>query len=65
MKYILGIKCFTTDEVSQIIGMGVYSVRKNIKKGKLLATKIGNNYFISEDNLINYIQHKQQKAVSA
>jgi len=61
MKYILGIKCYTTDEVSDILDITVRTTLDLFKDDKIKATKIGYGYYVSEQNLISFIHKDKQE----
>jgi len=60
MKYILGIKCYTTDEVSDILDITVRTTLDLFKDDKIKATKIGYGYYVSEKNLLAFINRDKQ-----
>ena len=55
MKEIAGIKCYELQEVADILGVHYQTIRNLIKNGKIMATRIGRNYMITEQNLQKYI----------
>ena len=49
------IKLYTLEELSDMLGITVYTLRNYIKKGKLKATKIGVCWKVSEENLKKFV----------
>lgn len=49
---------YTADEVADICRVTVWTVREWIKAGKLVATKRGRAYLISEHDLKKYLEEK-------
>ena len=59
MKVIAGIKMYTASEVGEQIGVSLSNVYRQIKSGKMRATKIGRSYMISEENFKNFLNGKK------
>ena len=51
----------TVLEVARILKMHKESVRRNIRRGRLRATKISNHYFISRDALSLFVSHYDRR----
>lgn len=50
-KVILDVKLFNTQEVAELLGVGVETARNYIAEGRLKAKKIGTRYYVSEEKL--------------
>ena len=54
---IAGIKMYTAQEVSQILGVHVVTARRYMYEGRIKAKKIGGNrYLVSEANLREFLE---------
>lgn len=58
MKEIAGIKMYTAAEVSKMVGVSLSNIYRQIKGGKMGATKIGRTFMVSEENLKNFLNGK-------
>ena len=55
------IKMYDLKELSEKIGISVVSLREWIKQGKLKAKKLGVKYYVSEDDLIEFLKKGSDK----
>ena len=56
MAIVVGdVKLLTLEEVSEVVGISTVSIRKWIREGKLKAKKIGPRYYVSEENLKEFL----------
>jgi len=56
-KEVLGIKLFTLDEVSEMLGVQVVTLRKYIKNGDLRARKIGGSvWYVTEEAVQEFLR---------
>lgn len=49
------LEAYTNQEISEKLGISVYTVRKYIKDGKLRAKKIGGHWYVTKDILKEFI----------
>ena len=54
MKEILGEKCYTSDEVAQILGMAVRTAREKCRLGVIRSFRIGRAMYVKESALREY-----------
>jgi len=57
-RKIRGISFFTTDQLVDILGLSILTVRKYLRKGKIKAVKIGQRWYISNKNLSIFLKGK-------
>ena len=50
------LKMYDLEEISKKTGISVKSLRKWIRQGKLKAKKLGVKYYVSEDDLIEFLK---------
>lgn len=55
MKEINGVKLYTCKELGELFGLSYYTVLKYIRQGNMVKTKIGRTTYVSEQNLIDYL----------
>lgn len=55
-KQLGEITLFSLQEISKELDISIQTLRRYIKDEKLIAQKIGNNYFITEDNLKKFLK---------
>jgi len=55
-KQIGNIKVYSLKEVSEALGLSIYSLRLYVRTGKIKGTKFGNTYRITEETLNNYFK---------
>ena len=49
------LKLYTLEELSEMLGVTIYTLRNYIKKGKLKAAKVGVCWKVSEENLKKFV----------
>lgn len=54
-------KYYTVADVAELIGFGEATVRAKIRKGIILSEKIGKSYFITEEDLRDYINRRRNE----
>lgn len=54
-RKIRGISFFTTDQLVDILGLSMLTVRKYLKKEKIKAVKVGQRWYISSRNLDKFL----------
>ena len=55
MKEVLGIKLYSLAEVGEMLGVQRPTVSLYVRQGKLKATTIGGNKYVSEENIKNFL----------
>lgn len=50
------ITLFSLNEISEEMSLSVQTLRRYIKDGKLTAQKLGNNYYVTEENLKKFFK---------
>lgn len=50
---------YTLEELSEQLGMDKQTLRNYIKNGKLKASKIGNKYFVTGDDVMELMQNNR------
>ena len=50
---------YTLEELSEQLDMDKQTLRNYIKNGKLKASKIGNKYFVTGDDVMNLMQNNR------
>lgn len=54
-KEIMGIKTYTADETAAILGVTKRTLIRYLKTGKMIASKIGGRWAITEKQIQDYI----------
>ncbi len=54
-KEIMGIKTYTADETAEILGVTKRTLIRYLKGGKMIASKIGGRWAITEKQIQDYI----------
>lgn len=49
-------KFYTTEEVADILHIGVRKIRSYIKEGRLEASKVGRAYLVSEEEVRRFVE---------
>lgn len=52
---VLGINLYTPVQVANLLGINNQTVYNMIRRGDIKSTKIGNNYYIAEENIKKYL----------
>jgi len=55
------IKIFSILELSEDLNINISTLRNYIKEGKLKGQKLGNKYYITEDNLKHFFNQDYEK----
>ncbi len=50
------LQFYKLKQVSELLGIGIRTLRKYINAGDLKAKKIGRNYFVTGDNLVAFMK---------
>ena len=58
MKEINGVKLYTAKELSELFGVSYTTMLKYIKQGNIVKTRIGRYLYVSEKNVIDYLNGK-------
>ncbi|MBA7529480.1 hypothetical protein ES705_21678 [subsurface metagenome] len=58
-RKIRGISFFTTDQLVEILGLSMLTVRRYLKKEKIKAVKVGQRWYISSKNLDKFLSGKE------
>ena len=54
-KAMRGVKFYSVEDLSEILGISGYAVRDYLRKGKITAVKVGARWWISQKNLDNFL----------
>jgi excisionase family DNA binding protein len=54
-KEILGVKLYSIDEVSELLGVNHQTVTRYVKNGRMDTTMLAGKRLISEEQLKNYL----------
>ncbi|MBA7513956.1 hypothetical protein ES705_05974 [subsurface metagenome] len=54
-RKIRGISFFTTDQLVDILGLSMLTIRRYLKKEKIRAVKVGQRWYISSRNLDKFL----------
>ena len=49
-------KAYTVQEAAELLNFTAQSVRLYIKKGKIKAQRVGNRYYIAEENIQSFLR---------
>jgi excisionase family DNA binding protein len=60
MKIINGMKLYSTRELADLLGVSYTTILKYIRDGKIIKTKIGHSAYVSEDNIIDYLNGRTE-----
>lgn len=55
MQQINGVKMYAIDELADKMPVSIWTLRNYVRKGKLRAIKMGRSYWISEENLVEFL----------
>ena len=58
MKEINGVKLYTAQELAELFGVSYVTMLKYIRQGNIVKTHIGRTTYISEKNVIDYLNGK-------
>jgi len=59
MKTIAGIEMYEVEDLMDQLNLSRYTVRNYLKDGKLKGRKIGIRWYVSEDNLAEFLNKSQ------
>lgn len=65
MKEINGIKLYTCNELSELFGVSPQTIYKYIRQGNIVNTRIGRSLYVSEQNIIDYLNGKTKKRTNS
>lgn len=51
-----GVEVFSLDEISRKLGVEAEKLKKSIRRGDLVARKVGDQFFVTSQNLLNFLQ---------
>ena len=54
-KEVLGVKLYSTKEVSELLGITITTTIKYISQGKIKSRMIGGRRYVTEENLKEYV----------
>ena len=54
MKEILGEKCYTSEEVAQMLGIALRTVREKCRLGVIRSFRLGRTMYVKEDAIREY-----------
>ena len=55
MKTVLGVNLYDIKEVAEMLSVTTTSVHNYIRKGLLVAQKIGGRWFVSDENVKTFV----------
>ncbi len=58
-RKIRGISFFTTDQLVDILGLSMLTIRRYLKKEKIKAVKVGQRWYVSSKNLDKFLSGKE------
>ena len=58
MKVIKGIKVYEVEDLEKILGLSLVAVRRYIRSGRIQGVKIGKRWYVSDENLKNFVSGK-------
>ena len=61
MKQVLGVKLYSLAEVGELLGVQRPTASKYIQQGRLKATTIGGNKYVSEESLKEFLHATDAK----
>lgn len=61
MKEINGVKLYTSRELGELFGVSYPTILKYIRQGNIVKTRIGKHIYVSEQNIIDYLNGRTQK----
>lgn len=53
------MKLYEVEELAEILGVGLPTIRKYLREGRLKGTKPAKRWYVSEDNLKDYFQPEE------
>lgn len=56
MKTILREKFYSLHETAEMLELSIFTIRSYVRSGRLAATRIGKELYISQTNLKEYLQ---------
>lgn len=61
MKEINGVKLYTCKELAELFGVSYTTILKYIRQGNIVKTHIGRTIYVSEQNIIDYLNGRTAK----
>lgn len=61
MKEINGVKLYTSRELGELFGVSYPTILKYIRQGNIVKTRIGNKIYVSEQNIIDFLNGRTQR----
>jgi len=58
-RKIRRISFFTTDQLSDILGLSMLTVRRYLRRGRIKAVKVGQRWYISNKNLDRFLSGEE------
>ena len=55
-----GTPIYTLEDLQEKLKVNVRTLRKYVKRGELKASKIGKAYYVTERNLLSFIESKEK-----
>lgn len=55
MKEIAGVKLYDVEDLQKLLELSGSAIRRYLRSGRLIGQKIGKNYYVSEDNLQEFL----------
>jgi excisionase family DNA binding protein len=56
---IAGIKMYTAQSIADIFGVNIVTILRHIKKGNMIAWLMGHKYYITKENLKEFLNSYQ------
>ena len=54
-KIMRGMKFYSVEDLSEILGITNYAVRDNLRKSKIPGVKVGRRWYVSQKNLDSFL----------
>jgi len=54
-RRVKGMSFYKTEDLSKILGLGLLTVRKYLREGKIKAVKLGQRWYVSSKNLNKFL----------
>jgi len=61
MRTIIDKRYYTVKDLTKELPLTMYSVREYIKKGKIKSIRIGTRYYVSEQDLQEFLSSDKEK----
>jgi hypothetical protein len=60
-----GVEVFSLEEVSKTLGVEPEALKRLMRRGELVARKIGDHWFVTSQNLLAFLQRDKDKTAFA